>query len=64
MIIYGLLSYEDIKYNLIEETKERNICYEFFFEKIKCKTCFFICCPTCFNRFYLADNHSCPMCRF
>ena len=59
-----LLCYEEIKYNFIEETNECNICYEFFFENFKCKRCSFICCPTCFNRFYFTDNHSCPICRY
>ena len=59
-----LLCYEDIKYLFIEETNECNICYEYFFENFKCKRCSFICCPTCFNRFYFTDNNNCPMCRF
>ena len=54
-----LLCYEEIKYNYLEEINECNICYEF-----KCKQCSFICCPTCFNRFYFTDNHNCPECRY
>ena len=53
-----LLCYEDIKYLFIEETNECNICYEYFFENFKCKRCCFICCPTCFYRFYFTDNDS------
>jgi len=30
-IIYGLLCYEEIKYNYLEETNEYNICYNYFF---------------------------------
>ena len=59
-----LLCYEEIKYNYLEETNECNICYEFFFENFKCKRCKFICCPTCFNRFYFTDNNNCPICRY
>ncbi len=59
-----LLCYEDIKYLFVEETNECNICYEYFYENFKCKQCSFICCPTCFNRFYFSDNYSCPICRF
>jgi hypothetical protein len=36
IIIYE--SYEEIKYNFIEQNNECNICYEFFFEKFTCKT--------------------------
>ena len=32
-----LLSYEEIKYNFIEETNECNICYEFFLKILNVK---------------------------
>ena len=59
-----LLCYEDIKYLFIEETNECNICYEYFYENFKCKQCSFVCCATCFNRFYYTNNHNCPVCRY
>ncbi len=40
-----LLCYEEIKYNFIEQTKECNICYEFFFENFKCKDALLYAAP-------------------
>ena len=55
-----LLSYEEIKYNFIEETNECNICYEFFFENFKCKRCCFICCLPASIAFILLITTAAP----
>ncbi len=56
---------EDLKYVLIEEINESNICYHNHHECFKCKRSISFCCPRCFDNYYILDDETNgPVCRF